>query len=129
MRSEQRTVDRFIPKENAYVALGRKYTKVGKMKDISLAGLAFEYITGEEFNEDASALDIFLVGTEFHLYRIPCKLIYNIDVHVPEINNRLVKMYTTKRCGVRFEKLTKDLTALLKFFIKYHTRGQGMNKV
>ena len=123
MNPEQRALDRFIPSENAYVALGRKYTKVGKMKDISLAGLAFEYLAGEEFNEDASALDIFLVGTEFHLYRIPCKLIYNIDVHVPQINNELVKIYTTKRCGVRFEKLTKDLKSLLSFFIKYHTSG------
>lgn len=129
MIPEQRTQDRFIAKENAYVALGRKFTKVGKMKDISLAGLAFEYISGEELNEDSSELDIFIVGTEFHLYKIPCKLIYNIEVHVPKINNKLVKVYTTKRCGVKLEKITNDLKALLKFFIKYHTRGRVVSKI
>jgi hypothetical protein len=125
MRSEQRKHNRFIPKENAFAALGRKYTRVGKIKDISLGGLAFEYITEEEFNEDLSQIDIFLVGTEFHLYKVPCKMIYNIEVHVPQINNKLVKIFTTKRCGVQFKKLTKDLTALIKFFIRYHTLGSA----
>ena len=123
MRSEQRKHDRFIPKENAFAALGRKYTRVGKIKDISEGGLAFEYIAGEEYNKDVSELDIFLVGVEFHLYKIPCKMIYNIDVHVPQTNNKLAKIITTKRCGVQFKKFSKDLTALVKFFLKFHTRG------
>ena len=63
MRSEQRKHDRFIPKENAFAALGRKYTRVGKIKDISVGGLAFEYIAGEESNNNASEIDIFLVET------------------------------------------------------------------
>ena len=123
MRSEQRKHERFIAKENAFAALGPKYTRVGKIKDISVGGLAFEYIAGEEFNKNASEIDIFLVGTEFHLYKIPCKAIYNIDVHVPHINNKLVKIYTTKRSGVQFKILTKDLKVLIKFFLKYHIKG------
>ena len=121
MRSEQRKHDRFIPTENAYAALGRKYAKVGKIKDISKNGLAFEYIAGEEFNNNASEIDIFLIGTEFHLYKVPCKMIYNIDAYVPKINNRLVKLFTTKRCGLQFKNLTKDFRTLLEFFIKHHT--------
>lgn len=123
MRTEQRKQERFIPNENAFAALGRKYTRVGKIKDISLGGLAFEYITEEEFNADLSEIDIFLVGTEFHLYKVPCKMIYNIEVHLPQINNKLSKTFTTKRCGVQFTKLSKDLTAIIKFFIRYHTIG------
>ena len=122
MCSEQRLHDRFTPKANAFAALGRKYTKVGKIRDISIGGLAFEYIVEENFNKDESNLDIFLVGTEFHLYRVPCRVIYNIDIYVPKINNSLVKMYTTKRCGVQFGELNKDLKMLLDFFLKYHTK-------
>ena len=122
MRSEQRIHNRFTPKANAFAALGRKYTKVGKIKDISIDGLAFEYIAGEGFNKDESQLDIFLVRTEFHLYRVPCRVIYNIDIHVPKINNSLVEMYTTKRCGVQFRELNKDLKMLLDFFLKYHAK-------
>ena len=126
MRSEQRKHDRLMAKENAFAALGRKYTRVGKIKNISMGGLAFEYIAGEAIHKDTSELDIFLVGTEFHLYRVPCKIIYNIDLHVPQINNHLVKMYTTKRCGVQFGRLTKDSKELLKFFLKYHVNGSGI---
>ena len=120
MKPERRKHDRFIAKENAFAALGPKYTKVGKIKDICLGGLAFEYITKEGFNADLSEIDIFLVGTEFHLYKVPCKMIYNIDV---QINNKLTKIYTAKRCGVQFKKLTKDFTELVKFFLRYHTIG------
>jgi len=125
MRSEQRKHDRFMAKENAFAALGRNYTRVGKIKDISIGGLAFEYIRGKGLKEHVSKIDIFLVGTEFHLYKVPCKLIYNIDAYVPEINNKLVKIYTTKRCGIQFEKLSKDFETLLKFFIKNHTIGSA----
>lgn len=123
MRSEQRIHERLIPKDNAFAALGRKYAIVGKIKDISMDGLAFEYIAGEELRKGESSLDIFLVGTEFHLYKLPCKVIYNIDLYIPQINNHLVKIYTTKRCGVKFRKLTNDLKVLLDFFLKYHTKG------
>jgi hypothetical protein len=110
-----------MAKENAFAALGHKYTRVGKIIDIGEGGLAFEYITGEEVNNKPRQIDIFLVGTEFHLYKVQCKVIYSIDAHVPKINNKLDKIFTTKRCGVQFEQLTKDYSALLKFFLKYHT--------
>ena len=90
-----------------------------------MGGLAFEYIGGEGFKEHVSEIDIFLVGTEFHLYKVPCKMIYNIDSYVPEINNNLVKIFTTKRCGVQFEKLNNNFKTLLKFFITYHTIGSA----
>lgn len=125
MSSEKRKHDRFIAKENAFAALGRKYTRVGRIKDISMGGLAFEYIGGEGLKEQVSEIDIFLVGTEFHLYKVPCKTTYNIDVYVPQINNHLVKIFTTKRCGVQFKQLNKNFRTLLKFFIKYHTIGSA----
>ena len=125
MRSDQRIHERLIPKENAFAALGRNYAIVGKIKDISIDGLAFEYIAGEELQKDESELDIFLVGEKFHLYRLPCRVIYNIAVHIPHVNNNLVEMYTTKRCGIQFRELSKDLNKPLEFLLKYHTKGSG----
>lgn len=124
MQSEQRKHDRFIPQENAYAALGRKYTKVGKIQDISMQGLAFEYIAAEENNESGSQIDIFLVGDEFHLYRVPCKVIYDVDVGAHYMNDKFYKIFTFKRCGVKFQKLNKDLEGLLRFFIQYRTTGK-----
>jgi hypothetical protein len=124
MRPEQRKHDRFIPKENAFAAIGPKYTKVGKIKDICLGGLAFEYIEMEGYNNEGSNIDIFLVGIEFHLYKVPCEVIYNIDVSAPYMNNKFNRLFSAKRCGVKFEELTRDLKALLKFFLQFHVTGK-----
>ena len=51
MRSEKRKYVRFIAQKDAYAALGTYFTKVGKLIDISIGGLAFEYI---DFTEVAS---------------------------------------------------------------------------
>lgn len=56
---EQRRHLRFLPAENTFVALGRNFSKVGKVIDISLGGLAIEYIAGEGNTQDDSLVDIF----------------------------------------------------------------------
>ena len=54
---ERRKHARFFSPENAFAALGRNYTKVGKIKNISLGGLAFEYIAGEASHPDYGSTD------------------------------------------------------------------------
>jgi hypothetical protein len=124
MRSEQRKYDRFIPRKNAFAALGPKYSEVGRIKDIGLGGLAFEYIAMEAYSEAVSEIDIFLVGVKFHLYKVPCRIIYNIDMAAPYIDNNFQRLFAAKRCGVKFEKLDKDLKALLRYFLKFYTMGK-----
>jgi hypothetical protein len=42
MRSERRKYVRFKAQENAFAALGTNFSRVGKLKEISIGGLAFE---------------------------------------------------------------------------------------
>lgn len=105
---ERRKHHRVLTQNNAFAALGSDYSKVGKIKNISSGGLAFEYIVGEESQMQSNQVDIFLTGKVFHLYNVPCRLIYDIEVHIPHVNNHFVKMLTTKRCGLQFEKLTEE---------------------
>ena len=123
MKIEQRKYARFLPPAQAFAALGSKYTKVGKVKNISLGGLAFEYITGEEKDGNFSQVDIFLVGDVFHLYNVPCKMVYDIQIHVPHVNNTFIKKLTTKRCGIKFDELSKDAIIQLELFLEAHTQG------
>jgi hypothetical protein len=123
MRIGQRKHDRFLTDESAFAALGCNYTKVGKIKDISLGGLAFEYITGEHTDQNSSKVDIFLVGNAFNLYNVPCKMVYDIQIHVPHTNNNFVKILTTKRCGIQFGMLTEDDIFHLKLFLEAYTIG------
>ena len=77
---ERRKYARYVPQKNAFAALGRNYTRVGKIQDIALGGLSFEYIVGDSPKEDAAEADIFLVGNVFHLHNIPCRIIYDFEV-------------------------------------------------
>jgi hypothetical protein len=121
MEVEQRKYVRFWPKQSLLAALGNKHSTVGKVVDISIGGLSFEYIIGEELNINASRLDIFSVGSIFQLFNIPCKVIYNIDVHVPHVKNRFIKALTTGRCGLKFDVLPKSDFCHLKIFVESNT--------
>jgi hypothetical protein len=118
MKIEQRKYTRFLPKQNLLAALGNKYSTVGNVVDISVGGLSFEYIVGEEININATRLDIFSVGNIFHLYNIPCKVIYNINVHVPHVKNQFISVLTTGRCGLKFDLLPKSDFSNLKLFVE-----------
>ncbi len=117
---ERRKYARYLPQENAFAALGRNYSRVGKIQNIALGGLAFEYIVGDAVKEDATEADIFLVGNVFHLHNIPCQIIYDFEVHVPHVNNSYVKILTTKRCGLQFKPSTDEITTQLKLFLEAH---------
>lgn len=120
---ERRKHARYLPQNNAFAALGREYTRVGKIQDIALGGLAFEYIVGDALKEEATETDIFLVGNVFHLHNIPCQIIYDFEVHVPHVNNSYVKILTTKRCGLRFAPLNEETITELKLFLHEYTEG------
>lgn len=118
---EQRKHCRFLPHEDTFAAVGRKFCKVGRVKDISIRGLAIEYIVGEETNSHPDQVDIFLTGSTFHLYNLPCRLLYDINIHVPHVNSKYVKILTTKRCGVQFGTLNEDDLAQLLFYLDLYT--------
>lgn len=120
---ERRKYARYLPQENAFAALGEYYSRVGKIKNIALGGLAFEYIVGETLKESSTKADIFLVGNIFYLHNIPCRIIYDFDVHVPHVNNGYVKILTTKRCGLKFGSFTDEIQTQLTLFLEAHTIG------
>jgi hypothetical protein len=122
---EKRNYDRFFPQGNAFAALGRQYTRVGRIKDISMEGVAFEYIFVENADWDASQINIFLIGDVFHLYGIPCEVVYDIPQAVLLKKPESIKLSPTNRCGVQFGELTKDTMAQLKHFLEYQTKDSS----
>jgi len=125
MVAEQRKYTRFSAPDNAYAALGPSFTIVGKIKGISMGGLALEYLTDGVSELENFEVDVFLRGEEFHISKIPCKLIYDIPLDTPEANQIFPNGLMHKRCGVQFEKLTKICRQQLEQFITTHTTGQA----
>ena len=91
------------------------------MIDISFGGLSFEYIISKEIENNLTTLDIFSIGNIFHLYNYSCKIVYNIDVNIPYVNNSFSRYFTTKRSGLKFNQLSDDDFLQLKLFIENYS--------
>ena len=122
MGIDKRKYERAFPQGNAFAALGHRYTKVGRIKDISMGGLAFEYVSAAGTDQDFFQIDIFIVGDVFHLYNIPCEVVYEIPHPVLLQNIESIKSSPTIRCGVQFKSPTEDDLAQLKLFLDSKTK-------
>jgi len=122
MDIEQRKYVRFSVQDDTFAALRLRseFKKVGKVNDISIRGLAFSYLseTSEaDADRHSSKVDIFLSENGFHLYKVPCRIVYDIP-DVTLYKGLFVKM---ARCGLHFGELIESQSELLDFFIKNYT--------
>jgi len=121
VETERRKFTRFLAQDTAFAVLRPHFTKLGKIKDISGAGLASEYIAYEGQSQDSLGIDIFLSGDSFYLARIPCKIRY--DIKIAERYQTSTDPIEWRRCGLQFGELTEEQAAQLEFFLKNHTTG------
>ena len=121
MRPEQRKDPRFLVQDDVIAALRDGFTKIGKVKDISIGGLSFEHIQDETSNQGSSETNIFLLVNEFCLPKVPCRVVYDIPLQTPHEYQAFPIQFITRRCGVRFEALSEDQRTLLDSFLKTYT--------
>ena len=119
MPPERRTHPRYLPVETAYAALGAEYSRVGKLKNFSLGGLAFEYLDHETQNGRNVTVDVFLVDDSFHIHNLPCRVIY--DLLLPGGDDDGAPLFNTRRCGISFTSHTSEQEKQIKIFIRKHT--------
>jgi len=123
MTSEKRKHIRFIPKTETYAALGTRFSKVGKLKDISSDGLAFKYIKKiEGCVQDSSTVAIFASKNSFILSNLACKLIYDSPLDLMNNSQHLTTKFSMNRCGVQFAAINDYQLEKLKSFIEHYTR-------
>lgn len=116
---ERRKFTRFRVQDDAFAALREDYTKVGKIYDISLNGMAFRYLSEKIPKETFSQVDIFLTNNSFHLTGVPCTILYDIKESTYFENNEVLPY----RCGMKFESLKEEQQKHLEFFINNYTTG------
>jgi len=115
---ERRKFTRFRVQDDAFAALRGALTKVGKIYDISLNGLAFRYLAEKISDETFTHVDIFLSTNGFHLAAVPCAVIY--DVKESTFGLKEISPY---RCGLKFEGVDEEQKNKLEFFLNNHTTG------
>jgi len=124
MRSERRKYTRFLAEEEAYAALGVNFARVGKLKDISIGGLAFEYIDcTENCVQDYSRVTIFHSHNKFHLPNLACRLIYNLAISADNKDPQFNRQYVIHQCAIQFGDITAKQRKQLEFFINHYTCG------
>jgi hypothetical protein len=121
VETEKRKFERYLAQDLAFAVFRPSFTKLGKIKDISKGGLAFEYVTPEGQMEDSTEIDIFISGTRFHMARVPAKTMY--DTKVVNQDYRFAPFVERRRCGVQFGELTEEEAAQLGHFLETHTTG------
>ena len=120
MDIEQRKFPRFCVQDQTFAALGSEFETVGKVNDISIKGLALSYLCKSNkagFDTDVSQVDIFLSGNSFHLSKVLCEIVYDIQDPTSIKDSIIIK----RRCGLHFGELSKSQSEQLELFLKNYT--------
>jgi c-di-GMP-binding flagellar brake protein YcgR len=122
MNTERRKTVRFLPQDEAFVALRPEFTQLGRLINISKGGLAFQYIASKGESHGSTHLDLFTGNNSFYLSRLPCKVIY--DSRLFEDNTSSTSL-ERRRCGVEFGEITEVQAAQLQSYLKNHVAGEA----
>ena len=115
---ERRKHKRFRVQEGVYVIF-QPYP-VGRLIDIGMDGLTFEYVSIKKPSKMESELDIAMTNNAVSLRNVPCKILSDFEVEdVP--SNPL----SIRQCRVQFRDLTQHQISKLGDFIHNHTVGEA----
>ena len=123
MGTERRKLIRFLAPENTFAVLRPNFRTIGRIKDISIGGLAFQYLTDEKPGFEYSRVDIFIREEEFHLSELPCKTVYDIPLAGDADTRASAGGLIHRRCGVQFGVIDKDDFTQLEIFLSLRTTG------
>ena len=127
MAFERRKYTRYLVRADTYAAFGSHFTKVGKTKDISMGGLAFEYIKNSEVqDQNPFKVSMFLTNDKFFLWNLPCRLIYDFSKAGFDDNQEPNSLFVHRRCGLQFTNISEDQRQSLDYFCIRHTRGLAL---
>jgi hypothetical protein len=119
-RGERRGNKRFHALAGVFAVLGPNATKVGRVIDISMSGLAFRHVDKEEPLKGLSELDVFTIDDDFHVHKIPFEAVSDYEVK----NESLPTLMKSRQSGLRFGDLTPAQRSRLEYFIQNHTLGE-----
>jgi hypothetical protein len=117
---ERRKHKRFYAKDDTFAVLGPPSGNIGQVMDISMGGLAFSYVAGEDQPNRSHKLSILLAEHSFHLTKIPIETIW--DKEAEQLPFSSLRM---RRCGLQFGELTRNQENQLEYFIENYARGEA----
>lgn len=119
MTSDSRRHARYPTREGAFAALypsdKDELIMLGRITDISEAGLGLFYIdVGDDLGE-SRRVSVFVLGEVNHVLRIPCRMVYDKQVEAPFSPTTI---FNVKRCGLEFARISAEELAELRDYIQ-----------
>ena len=114
--SQIRVADRSMG-EIACAVYRSKPAKFGRINNISMDGLSFDYIPGREQSSPPLVLDILLANRGFYLTNLRFKSISD-DIVAADFSMDPIKM---RRHHVRFERLAPDQIRKIQYLIRHYS--------
>lgn len=121
MTREQRKSFRFKPRKKTFASFGSHLGQVGRILDISIDGLSFEFMSGEEVLVDSTHVDMFTLDEEYHLSGLPCLLVHQSAAPIPGLKEDPERGFMTRRCGLKYGRLSAAQWNRLAEFIQNNT--------
>lgn len=118
---DHRKQKRFQAPEDVFVGVGPHDIQVGRLRDMSMGGLAFCYIGNGDPLEGSHCVDLFMAEEDFYLSRFPVKAVSDVAV----LGKAPSATTTIKRCCLKFKRLTHEQRACLNEFIHKYTLGEA----
>ena len=113
MNPDPRKCSRYLPKDIGFYVFSNDLKFAGKLKDISLDGLAFNYEPIASVITDKILINIVAKNgsDRFYMFGLECRIIYDI----PSLDkSKWFKGAESRQCGVQYVKLTKKQQDKLK---------------
>jgi len=94
-----------MTKTSTFVAMRPDFSILGKLLDISMDGLSFQYMShgAKEMDSSSIEIDIFINGKDFYLRGVHCRIIHDTGFHK---DTALPEGLENRRCGLQFCNLT-----------------------
>lgn len=107
-----------------YATLIPEFKKVGKVRDISWGGLAFEYLDvgGDRENKNESAVTLYVPHADFSISPILCQKIWDVELIQEAETTMVIPKY--RLCGVQFRNLTLGIGARLEYLFNNFVIGK-----
>ena len=117
-KDDRRKDRRFSVQEGVFAALRPHFKKLGKVHDISLNGLSFDYISNGSRSKGHLEVDLFGKKQKFYLGHVKCRVVSDsgISDHTP------LSSVMISRLSLEFEELTDEQRSKLKHVIRNHSR-------
>ncbi len=95
-------------------------TIVGEIMDISVGGVSFRYISGQEPDDGPSELSLVSADHSFYLGSLPITTVSDLEMAKIPFGS-----VSTRRRGLKFGKMGQNHTFALEHFIRNYTVNQS----